>query len=170
MPPTRNRAAARRERYNRGTMARAVRLLLAALAVASCAEVDSPDATRVIPEGYKESFVEVLGCRSSVEHDLAYVVVRTAPELASIYRAGSGVFPAGALVIKEQYTDARCQQLNAYTVMRKDDAGRVPEAGDWRFYKLDRRQRVLEQGKSSRCVACHQACRARDFVCGELEP
>lgn len=147
-----------------------VRCALAACALAACAEVDSPNPEMVLPERYRESFVETRGCRSSVEHDLSYVVIRLSPEAAAVYDQGPYPFAAGALVVKEQYADARCMSLTGWTVMRKEAAGSEPSAGDWRWYKLDRRQRVLEQGKPPRCVGCHAGCKERDWTCADPEP
>ncbi len=139
------------------------------LVLVGCAEVDSPDPERVLPEKYRETFVEVLGCRPSIEHDLAHVIVRMSPELAPAYRGGPFPFPRGALVIKEQYgvSDARCSQLSGWTIMRKEAAGYHPAGGDWRWFKIDQRERILEDGKIARCVKCHTGCKARDYVCGE---
>jgi hypothetical protein len=135
--------------------------VLGLVAAGGCAQVDSPTPEKVLPADYKMTFVQVRDCRSSVEHDLAYVVVRARPEVVSVYNSGPYPFAAGTLLVKEQYADARCAQLSGYTVMRKE-AG-----GSWAWYRLDRIGTPIEQGKVPRCIACHETCTARDQTCSE---
>jgi hypothetical protein len=143
-----------------------MRLWLAALVVASCAEVDDPHQGRVLPADYKSDFVEVRPCQSSIDHDLAYVVVRVRPELAEAYAGGPYPLPPGSLVVKEHYADARCTQTSGWSVMRKEGAGYDSAAGDWQWFRLDRNRRILEEGKVRRCSSCHAACGEHDLLCG----
>jgi hypothetical protein len=118
----------------------------------------------------------VRGCRRSIDHDLAYIVVKTSPELADVYRAGPYPFPPGSLVVKEEFVDAACTGLQGWTLMRKEAAGYDAAAGDWRWQRLDSQRKVVAPGKQGqqdvkirRCVACHSSveCRKRDFTCAE---
>jgi len=135
----------------------------------ACADVDAPQPADPLPVDYSSRFVEVLSCRISVEHGLAHVLVRAAPEHADNYRSGGAApFPEGALIVKEQYADGQCRSLNGYTVMRKELAGYDPAAHDWKWSRLDRRQRLLEEGKLTACSRCHlRTCPARDLTCAE---
>lgn len=139
---------------------------VALLAVVACAEVDRPEPRQVIPSDYKSHFVEVRNCRVSVEHGLEYVRIRTAPEHAAIYDSGPYPFPAGALVVKEQYGDARCTQPTGFTVMRKE-SGSGGGDGEWAFFRLDRRERTVEHGRPTTCVSCHESCETRDQMCAD---
>ncbi len=148
-----------------------MRFWLAALAVvplafAACAQVDDPYLERVLPATYKADYFEVRACRASIDHDLAYVIVRTLPELAGQYQSGPYPLPAGSLVVKEHYSDARCTQTSGWSVMRKEGPGYDSSGGDWQWFRLDRFRRVMEEGKVRRCSSCHTACSEHDFLCG----
>jgi len=140
-------------------------LVAAASAVIACAEVDPPEPEPVLPADYQTTFVEVRNCRSSIEHNSVFVVVRTAPAAAPIYQGGPFPFPAGTVVVQEEYADARCMQRTRWTVMKKEGEGYDAAGGDWSWYTLDRFQRTIEKGKLAHCVRCHMECRARDFTC-----
>lgn len=145
---------------------RVVSLLVVAAAFAACAQVDNPNAEVVIPSDYKMSFAEVRNCRSSIDHDLAFVVVRVRSELAPDYNSGPYPFPQGTLVVKEQYSDSSCRNLSGYSVMRKEGAGYFPAGGDWQYYALDAYGGVVSNGKNARCANCHAMCGAnRDRMC-----
>lgn len=143
----------------------------AALALAGCAEVDSFQPQQVIPPDYRTTFVQVRGCRSSVEHDLVNILVRTSPAVAAIYDTGPLPFPQGTVIVKEEYSDSRCTSLTAYTVMKKDKPGTDTAGGDWRWYKVDHLDRIIQQGAGTkRCSGCHAnncggSHAARDFTC-----
>lgn len=143
---------------------RALVALALGLAAAACAQVDSPTPQAVMPADYKMSYVVARECRSSVDHDLAYVVVRARADLTAAYDSGPYPLPAGTLLVKEQYQDARCNQLTGYTAMRKETSGA------WTWFRLDREGTPLEQGKLSRCIRCHDMCKARDYTCAEASP
>jgi hypothetical protein len=134
--------------------------VLAAAAGAMCAQVDLPDGDKsVLPSDYKATWVEVRDCESSIEHAPFYVRVRTAPDLADVYRSGPYPFPTGALIVKEQYRDARCVQLDGYTAMKRQGDG-------WRWYSLDMNGRVRDPGNVARCQSCHADCgKGRDGTC-----
>jgi hypothetical protein len=142
-----------------------------AAALTGCAEVDSFQPHQVIPPDYRTTFVQVRSCRSSVEHDLVHILVRTSPEVAPVYETGPLPFAPGTVIVKEEYSDSRCSQLTAYTVMKKEKPGTDPAGGDWRWYKVDNLDRILLQGAGTkRCSSCHAnncggSHPARDFTC-----
>jgi hypothetical protein len=139
--------------------------LAAVLAVAGCAQVDSPNPEVVLPVDYRTSFVEVRGCRPSLDHMTA-IVVRTPPDLSEVYDRGPFPFPTGALLVKEQYRDPQCMDLAEYNVMKKREEGYAPGGADWQWYRLDERQHVIESGKIARCASCHLSCGGpRDRAC-----
>jgi hypothetical protein len=143
-----------------------LRVAAVALAV-GCAQVDSPNESRVLPVAYRTSFVPVRGCRPSLDHMVA-IVIRTAPDVAHIYDQGPFPFPTGALVVKEQYGDMQCTNLQEYAVMKKEEGGFDPAGGDWQWYRLDSRQHVVESGKIPRCARCHAQCGLeRDRACAD---
>jgi hypothetical protein len=139
--------------------------LVALIAATACAQVDNPNPEQVLPVDYLTSFVQVRGCRPSIDHMLS-IVVRTRADLAGVYDEGPYPFPEGALLVKEQYRDGGCMDLAEYAVMKKRESGYDPNGGDWQWYRLDERQHVVESGKIARCVGCHRACgAARDRAC-----
>jgi cytochrome P460 len=149
--------------------ARSVCVTLAVAAVAAssgCAEVDPPQPTAVLPTDYRTLFVQVRGCRPSSEHAFRHVIVRTRPDLASLYETGP-TFPPGALIVKEEYGDEFCRDLAGYTAMRKEKSGYYPASNDWQWFTLDVYERIVQNGKVERCAGCHrQQCGdARDRVC-----
>ena len=148
--------------------ARCLTLAVAVSALGACAKIDSPNDEQVLPNDYRTAFVQVRGCRTSIDHDLANVVVRVRPELTTVYESGPYPFPQGALVVKEQYSDSQCQSLTGYTVVRKEAAGYFPAGHDWQWFTLDNYGTVMQKGKIARCAACHAMCGAkRDGMCAD---
>jgi hypothetical protein len=139
-------------------------LVVVALA-AGCAQVDSPNPEVVLPVDYRTTFVEVRGCRPSLDHMTA-IVVRAPPDLTEVYDHGPYPFRTGALLVNEQYRDLQCMDLAEYNVMKKREDGYDPAAADWQWYRLDDRQHVIESGKITRCASCHLSCGGmRDRAC-----
>jgi hypothetical protein len=131
----------------------------------------SPDAAlgpSLLPADYRQRFVEVRDCRSSVEH-LGFIVIKTEPGVVAAYNQGPYPLAAGTLIIKEEFSDRGCQVPTGWTLMQKQAAGYDDRWGDWLWQRLDATGRVLEDGKVARCGSCHAlpACRARDFACAE---
>lgn len=124
----------------------------------------------VLPSNYRETFVQVRTCRSSIDHDLAYVTIWTSPAAAASYDFGPYPFPTGSLIVKEQYVDPTCSKLSGFSLMQKGGPRSDPKHGDWRWLRMDSKLRVVEDGKIARCALCHAqaSCRQRDYVCAEL--
>lgn len=74
-----------------------------------------------------------------------------------------GKFPAGALLLKEKFSDAGTTQL--FTGMWKREAGYFPEVGDWEFFTADgTASKIVERGKLPRCAGCHEKWVKGDHV------
>jgi hypothetical protein len=151
-------------------MRAAAPVLVAALSLAACAQVDSPIPEQVLPNDYRTAFEMASDCRSSSDHDFRHVMVRVRPEQRALYQQASSAFPLGSLVVKEEFDtdDVNCQSLVGYTVMRKEKTSVPPLVTDWQWYRLDGYGNVSTKGEG-RCLHCHQMCGAtRDFTC--LDP
>jgi hypothetical protein len=131
-------------------------------------EPPPPLGPSLLPADYKQRFVEVRNCRSSVEH-LPYIVIKTEPAVVAGYNQGPYPLPIGTLVVKEEFSDRACQSLTGWTLMLKQGPGYDDRFGDWKWQRLDATGKVIEDGKVSRCGSCHARveCRARDFVCAD---
>ena len=146
-------------------------ILFVAVVLAACAEVDSPSPKMVLPGDYRTAFVPVRRCGPGNEHGLISVVVRMRDQQAATYDNGPYPFPAGALIVKEEYRDNECTDLLGYTAMRKEAAGYFPDGGDWQWFKLDAYGTVVTDGPQKSCAQCHtQKCgaRNRDLTCLEM--
>lgn len=154
-------------------------LPLALLLFASCADPPAPAPTSLVPSDYASRFTEVRGCRRTTEHTattpdlvVGYIRVLTSPEAADAYRMNAPRLPVGTLVVKEEFVDASCSRLRAWTVMRKEPAGYDPTHGDWRWQRVRASDRaVLVDGRVGSCISCHDrpACTARDWQCTDAD-
>ena len=150
-------------------------LLPLGLSLLSCGPDETAPPVSLVPANYGATFVEVRGCRMTVEHTattpgltVSHIRVLTSPEAAAPYRANAARLPVGALVIKEEYADASCSRLRAWTVMRKEPAGYDAAHNDWRWQRVRAADRaVLVDGRVESCISCHNtpACTARDWQC-----
>lgn len=73
----------------------------------------------------------------------------------------AGTFPAGAIVVKENY--APDSTLAAITIMYKV-AGYNPDASDWFWLKTDPNGVVDVQGRVGMCQSCHGAKKDNDYI------
>jgi hypothetical protein len=130
----------------------------------------------LLPADYPLRFTEVRDCRSSIEHGLVNVLIRTDSAAAALYDSGPFPFPVGTLVVKEEYADAShaCTQRSGTTLMRKEPPGYDPAHNDWHWQRLDAAGKVLVDGPGTgtvaSCSSCHVTtayCRAHDFTCAE---
>lgn len=153
-------------------MMRALHLLvaLAALSAAGCPdEPPGPNAQPLLPADYQTSYPIVRSCRTSVEHDLRFIVIRALAGTEQQYETGPFPRAPGTLIIKEEFSDRACADLVGWTLMQKQPEGYAASYGDWRWQRLDAGKQVLDDGLIPRCAGCHAApaCRARDFACAE---
>jgi hypothetical protein len=121
---------------------------LGGVTVLGCPPSDTPPA---FPADYASQYVEVRDCRRSPEHDLAFIRVLASPDAAAIYEARSGTFPEGAVILKEEFADPGCTDLDGFAVMRREGSG-------WRWQSVTPERRVLEDGALPRCAGCHATC------------
>jgi len=95
------------------------------------------------------------------------IVVRVSPDAVAAYREGRSL-PAGAVVVKEKYSDAAAAgPLRAYGVMIKREAGFDARTGDWEYaYAALARDRVVtwERGRLEGCAGCHASARDTDYL------
>ena len=154
------------------TFAGALPLLLC-LASAGCPSAPAPDgdSATIFPENYRSAFVEVRGCRASIEH-AATIRVWVNEVGADAYLADENPLPVGSVVVKEEYAGADCSDdadLVAWSVMRKESAGFDAEARDWRFQESAAPSRRVTIDGNSTCLPCHlePECVARDLMCTE---
>lgn len=133
------------------TASSAASLASLALALAGCGP--GP----LFPDDYAKTYVNAYDCRFSTEHPLKYVRILVAPAAAEAYRSSSGSFAAGTVVVKEEYVDAGCTELDGFTVMRKEPAGTAIEGLGWSWQSLDAERRERPGGVAS-CIACHRSC------------
>lgn len=157
-------------------MRRALPLTILAFALSTCGpEVGGPQS--LVPSDYATTFTEVRRCRSTVEHQpnpagdvIRNIRVWINASSAAAYVANAATLPPGTVVIKEEYGGScSSADLLAWTVMRKE-AGYDPSHGDWHWQRVRAPTRaVLEDGRVTRCISCHDtaACRARDWQCTE---
>ncbi len=107
-------------------------------------------------------------CRPSVDHGLVRITIKVDPALAARYQAGPYPFPAGSLIVKEEFADPACTDRLGWTLMEKQPDGYDDRHGDWRWQRLDAGGNLLEDGKLAGCASCHASgCRARDLACAE---
>lgn len=127
----------------------------------ACSSVEESEAPLepAFPASYAESYVEVRNCRKSGDHDLAFVRVLADSNAAAPYLDRATEFPAGAVVIKEEYdfADATCSgEVNNWTVMRKLSSTTSGLGWDWQ--RVSSGRTVIEAGSVMRCQNCHAAC------------
>jgi len=144
-------------------------LLVLAVVLSACAEVDNPNPQMVLPMDYRTAFVQVQNCGSSSDHSFMDVIVRVRPEDVDRYRSGPYPFPQGTLIVKEEYRPGNCGDLFGYTVMRKEASGYFPAGGDWQWFTLDSAGTVLKSGMQAPCASCHGSSpncgKAHDYSC-----
>jgi len=74
-------------------------------------------------------------------------------------------FPQGTMIVKEKHPSENSSSPELLTAMRKREPGYDPAGGDWEYMVLDgSAARVLEQGRLSRCQACHRLEQETDYV------
>jgi hypothetical protein len=142
-----------------------------------CGPEETPPAAALVPADYARRFVEARGCRMTFEHITSYgpgtptisnIRVVLDPAAMAAYRMTGQTIPVGATVIKEEFADPTCTTVVGWTVMRKEAPGYDPTHGDWHWQRVRASDRlVLEDGRVSRCINCHNTpdCTTRDWQC-----
>ena len=113
------------------------------------------------PADYASSYVEVRDCRQSAgAHDINHVKVLADPAAAGPYMNRTDPFPAGAVVLKEEYTDADCTgPILQWSVMVKlaDGEGDAAQLG-WEWQRVVAIDNSVAEENAPRCSGCHSSC------------
>ena len=141
---------------------RAVLAVLVVQALLGCSDDSGDDAVDplVFPADYAATYREVRDCRFSLEHDLVRVRVLAAPDALAAYTGRAAPFPAGAVVLKEQYAedDLTCAgPIVSFTVMQKLAPGSAAATLDWTWQETGADRRTVATNPT-RCIRCHTGC------------
>ncbi|HWO21015.1 MAG TPA: cytochrome P460 family protein [Kofleriaceae bacterium] len=124
------------------------------------AAIDAPGPAPLFPADYAATYQQVRACRNSLDHDLHRIRVLAAPEALASYMGRTTPFPAGAIVLKEEYggNDATCAgPIVSFTVMQKLAAGSSAATLDWQWQEVSGDRRTVNEDNRS-CVGCHTSC------------
>jgi hypothetical protein len=137
-----------------------MRLVVVAISFATVGSCNDPaEPTPEFPASYASTFEEVRDCRASGDHDLHHIRILADPSAIDAYTMRDRAFPAGAIVLKEEYdgADDTCGgPIVQWTVMvRLADSS--PATLDWHWQKVDPDRKVLTEDEP-RCIGCHQSC------------
>lgn len=128
------------------------------------------------PSDYRESFVEVADCRSSIDgHNPHTVRVHITPSAAQTYLDGL-TLPVGTVIVKTETggLPAACETdpVVRITAMRKGPAGTAPDSGNWIWQEFNFSPgEYARQGQLAECIACHSSPECPwDFTCVERTP
>lgn len=98
-------------------------------------------------------------------HMQKYVHVYVSTNGLDAMQKRRGVFPEGAIVLKEKFSDAAGTKTELFTGMIKREPGYNPECGDWEFFTLPGdASKISERGKIQGCMECHVEYKNQDFV------
>lgn len=115
----------------------------------------------VLPADYAASYQEVRNCRFSLEHAQVRIRVLASPDALTSYNGRAAPFPAGSIVVKEQYRDddMACEgPIDRFTVMQKVATGSDPDNLDWVWQEVDTKLDVIENPLLKGCPQCHSDC------------
>ena len=120
------------------------------------------------PLDFETSWPEVRDCRlSPAEHDGYNIRVFASPDAERAYLDGDYPFVEGVQLVKGEYSDEACTELERVSGMLKLEAGSEPELGDWKWQRADASGRLLTRTPARSCAGCHDACRNSDYACTE---
>ena len=132
---------------------------LAAHALLACSDDGGGDVA-LFPTDYAATYQQVRNCRMSLEHGFVPIRVLAASDALASYQGRGAPFPAGAIVLKEEYQggDSTCSGAPMrFTVMKKLPAGSAPDALDWTWQEVDA-DRASTGKEITRCIGCHADC------------
>jgi hypothetical protein len=139
-----------------------VRAVVVVLIASACGGTDPPPGEPALfPADYAATYQEVRNCRNSIEHGFVRVRVVAAPDAIGPYMDRTTPFPAGAIVLKEEYDDAdtACAgPVKHYTVMQKLAGGSAPAALDWEWQAATPQFRAIADEDLQSCITCHTDC------------
>ena len=150
--------------------------LLVLVSLAACSDEPGPAQPEpIFPSDFETTFQETRSCRFSHDHELRSIRVFADAAAAEPYTTWSKPYPARATIVKIEYEDDQCTEVQGYSAMQKLEPGADPVNGDWLWQKLDAK-RVVSSAEDipSRCLDCHEYhCRPPygfDLACGEDLP
>lgn len=139
----------------------------------------TPDASApVFPADWESTYVELRGCRLSIEHELESIRVLADADAAPHFRAcldaegadGAGCgapLAEGAVLLKAQYRDAACTDLLRWTAVRREAGA---PGGGWRWQSVDADRRVRLDGAPPACISCHETCEGPGNLLCAMDP
>jgi len=134
--------------------------ICAAPLVNACGDDGGNSDPALFPANYAATYQEVRNCRYSLEHDSIRVRVLASPEALTPYTGRVEPFPAGAIVLKEQYDygDMTCAgPIINFTVMKKLAVGSSAASLDWDWQEVDADLHSTNTD-IKRCTQCHADC------------
>jgi hypothetical protein len=138
-----------------------------AMGPAGCEEEDEVPAS-LLPADYPAGFTEVRDCRFSVEHSAVNIRILADGPGAAVFADESYPFPTGALVVKEEYRDMECTELEGFTLMQRRDDDDDEATDGWVWQRLDASGRWVGPQDVRACTTCHRMCTlGRDGVCAD---
>jgi hypothetical protein len=133
----------------------------------------TPSIEPIFPADYRDTYVEVRGCRSSIEHGGVSIRVFASPGAATPYLQDQNPFPEGSVLVKEEFDAPDCSNdvdLVRWRAARKEAPGFDPEDADWHWQFVLADRTVADDTKTT-CTtsSCHREppCLARDYMCTE---
>ncbi|HWU88055.1 MAG TPA: cytochrome P460 family protein [Kofleriaceae bacterium] len=114
----------------------------------------------LFPADYAATYQQVRNCRNSLDHDLMRIRVLASPDALQPYTGRTAPFPAGAIVLKEQYADsdtACAGPIVKFTVMQKLEGDGPAGSLGWSWQEVNADRRVNTES-IARCTGCHADC------------
>ena len=160
-----------------------MRFLPLLFVVAACGGEEPP-----FPTDYETSWTQVADCRAGSVHggDAIRIHVNAAAEVVwndwsqRVLDSPSGVlpagemisFPAGAVLLKTQYSDSDCSQFKHWTMMTRLEVGADTDNGNWRWETIQKDEEggPAEPSVGSGCFDCHQNYRRYDYAGNSPNP
>ena len=139
--------------------------LLALLTSACGSDEFSYEAGSYFAEDWAKSYTKVVSCKKSPTHGGDFVEIWADSQGAPLYGDLAAMTPQGTVVIKPQYSDDKCSQLSAITVMRKGAPGTAADKGDWEYQRVNGTGSIEAEGQVGACVSCHAGCSDKDYLC-----
>lgn len=133
----------------------------------ACSDPADPEPSAAFwPVDFENRWPEVRDCRlSPAEHDGYNIRVFAEPASESAYVEGNYPFLPGAQLVKGEYLDEDCTELERVSGMLKLESGEAPEHHDWLWQRADPAGHVLTQTPAKSCAGCHENCSSRDYTC-----
>jgi hypothetical protein len=109
------------------------------------------------PENYRQTYTQVTPCRVSEEHSSPYYLMHVNKEAVDMFKKSGQPYAPGTVMVKGQFDDKECNNLQRWTVMRRHKTG-------WHWQNVKKNGKIAEQGKVAYCMDCHENC-DNDLVC-----